>query len=214
MSNGIDPKKHSRILAEGPSRTAAHSYLRGVGFGFALAIALFCSSPLFAQASRPIAPLPSQLSTAHTLFLANAGSTENIESTNAYYGVYLALAANNRYHLTETPAEAELSLEVSLDNQISSISNGNSDTDIVLRLAIRDTKTHSLIWTLFEPVVHYGSNQKTLDKNLDAAVSRIVDDLNSLAPTGDQANKLPQASQSSPAQPTKTRFSQSSPDKK
>jgi hypothetical protein len=202
----IDPKLHSRILTEGPSRTAARSYLRGVCLGFAFGIALLCGSPLFAQASHPIAPLPSQLRAAHTLFLANAGSTENVDSANAYYGVYLALAANNRYHLTETPAEAELSLEVSLDNQMSSVSNGNSYTHTVLRLVIRDTKTHSLIWTLFEPVVGEGSNQKTLDKNLDAAVSRIVDDLNSLAPTGDQANKLPQASQSSPAQPTKTRF--------
>lgn len=209
----IDPEQHSKVT-EGPSRAAAHPYLRDVGFGFALGVALLCSSPLFAQASHPIAPLPSQLRTAHTLFLANAGSTENVDSANAYYGVYLALAANNRYHLTETPAEAELSLEVSLDNQMSSVSNGNSYTDIVLRLVIRDIKTHSLIWTLFEPVVHYGSNQKTLDKNLAAAVSRIVDDLNLLAPIGDQANKLPQASQSSPAQTTKTRFSQSSPDKK
>ncbi len=32
MSNGIDPKKYSSALTEGPSRAAARSYLRGVGF--------------------------------------------------------------------------------------------------------------------------------------------------------------------------------------
>ena len=32
MSNEVDPKQHSRVLTEGPSRAAARSYLRGVGF--------------------------------------------------------------------------------------------------------------------------------------------------------------------------------------
>ena len=32
MSNEINPKKHSIVLTEGPSRAAARSYLRGVGF--------------------------------------------------------------------------------------------------------------------------------------------------------------------------------------
>ena len=33
MSNELNPaKKHSKVLTEGPSRAAARSYLRGVGF--------------------------------------------------------------------------------------------------------------------------------------------------------------------------------------
>ncbi len=32
MSKEIDPKQHSKVLTEGPSRAAARSYLRGVGF--------------------------------------------------------------------------------------------------------------------------------------------------------------------------------------
>ncbi len=33
MSNELDPaKSHSKVLTEGPSRAAARSYLRGVGF--------------------------------------------------------------------------------------------------------------------------------------------------------------------------------------
>ena len=32
MSNEIDPKKYSKVLTEGPSRSAARSYLRAVGF--------------------------------------------------------------------------------------------------------------------------------------------------------------------------------------
>jgi dihydroxy-acid dehydratase len=32
MANQVDPKKHSKVLTEGPSRAAARSYLRGVGF--------------------------------------------------------------------------------------------------------------------------------------------------------------------------------------
>ncbi len=32
MSNQVDPKQHSKVLTEGPSRAAARSYLRGVGF--------------------------------------------------------------------------------------------------------------------------------------------------------------------------------------
>jgi len=32
LSNKVDPKQHSKVLTEGPSRAAARSYLRGVGF--------------------------------------------------------------------------------------------------------------------------------------------------------------------------------------
>jgi dihydroxy-acid dehydratase len=32
VSNEVDPKRHSAVLTEGPSRAAARSYLRGVGF--------------------------------------------------------------------------------------------------------------------------------------------------------------------------------------
>jgi dihydroxy-acid dehydratase len=32
LSNQVDPKQHSKVLTEGPSRAAARSYLRGVGF--------------------------------------------------------------------------------------------------------------------------------------------------------------------------------------
>jgi hypothetical protein len=146
----------------------------------AAALALFAAPTLRAQT--PI-PLPAQLSAAHTVFLASAGAPalaakENLGTATMYSSMFHALSTDQRLQLVPSPAAAELSMEVS----ILVTSTGMPGTFGVpsLRLAIYDTKTHSLIWTIDEPL-EGAFREKTFEHNLDEAANKIAADLESLA---------------------------------
>jgi len=122
-----------------------------------------------------------------------------------YASVYAALAKSH-YQLVSTPSDAELSLVISTDEQVSDATHGNSVGFSFLRLEIYDTKTHTLLWTVEEPI-EGAYREQTFRKNVDKSAATILNDLNLLA-TG----KIPgetDANQSTTTQPTttKTRFS-------
>jgi hypothetical protein len=161
----LDPaKKNSIVLTEGPNRAAAYSLIGALFF-------LLVTASLSAQP--PTAPIPAQITSGKTLFLANAGTMDNEHSTLAYSDLYRQLSVWPGHTLTSSPDGAGLALELSL-NLIYGVPCYFS-----LRLDIRDMKTHALLWTLTEPV---GTLQKnTLEKNLDPAVTKIAADLKRLA---------------------------------
>jgi hypothetical protein len=159
-------------------------------------ILLFSSMGLCAQA--PSAPIPAQLTTAKTVFLANAGSTPTNSQLAivTYNNVYQGLAAQNRYQLTSAPADADLIFEVS----VISIFQGQSASNAqYIQLVIRDAKSQSLLWTISEDIgVAY--TEKTGQKNADAAAAKLVADVGSL--TSATVATPPPATA-----PTKTRLS-------
>jgi hypothetical protein len=164
---------------------------------------LLVATALCAQ-TPPAVPVPSQISTAHTAFLASggapgAGRNENLMTGLTYTGVYQALAKSGHYQLTAAPAEAEISMTIAIRDQVTSVSQGTSYDAFFLRLEISDTKTHTLLWAIDEPI-QGAFREKTFQKNLDASITLLITDLNLLA-----AGNIP--GDPAPAS-TKTRFSQ------
>jgi hypothetical protein len=143
-----------------------------------------------AQTPNPVT-MPSQLATATTIFLAYAGAPVGLSSQIAvpqlaYADVQNALLPAGRYTIATKPADAELSMRLSIEENLD------------LRLAIFDTKTGMLLWTIDEGVE--GANRKeTAIKNLNDAAVKLVNDLNMLA-------ACPPPAASAPA-PIKKRFS-------
>jgi hypothetical protein len=156
----------------------------------AVAILLLASSPLFAQTPAAI-PIPAQLTTAQTAFVANAGGPDNYLSRTAYMSFYQALTSWRRFQLTAAPANAELALELTTAQR-----GGTTLTShlTVLELNIRDIKTQSLLWSFTEPV---NSAATPMASDLAASAAKLVADFNAL---------LSGPLVSEPA-PKKTRFS-------
>jgi hypothetical protein len=145
----------------------------------ALAISLAVASGLSAQAPISV-PIPSQLQTAKTAFIVNAGGPINYLDQEAYIYFYQALQASKRFQLTAKPADAELSMELSLTSHIDEISNVHIPSDLlILRLNIRDVKSQSLLWSLTEPV-HGGSLSGISGKDLATSATDLVTDFNTL----------------------------------
>jgi hypothetical protein len=147
-------------------------------------------SELKAQTANAVL-VPSQLATAKTAFVGYGGASTSLPAPvvqSSYPDVQRALVASNRYTLTAKPADAELSLRVSLED------------NWALRLAVFDTKTGMLLWTIDEPIVG-AARKETQIKNVNDAAIKVVSDLTELS------NGQPSTSTALPS-PTKTRFSQ------
>ena len=131
---------------------------------------LLSSMRLFAQSPNAI-PVPSQFATAHTVFLASASApgfpNEKATAGAIYATVYQSLAASGRYRPVSSPADADLSMVLTV-------------RESVLGLEIYDVKTHTLLWVLDEPI------WLPTVKNMQASALLFIDDLNTLA-----SNKLP-----------------------
>lgn len=173
---------------------------------FAIA-SLFCAATaVFGQT-----PVPSQLATAHTVFLASAGAPgsggdEKPIAEMVYTTFYNALSAAHRYQLVDAPATADLSMTIGARSGID-VTNGNSSDRAYLHLEIYDIKTHTLVWAIDEGL-QGAYREKTFQHNVDTSVAALIDDLNNLANgklPGDAATSKSQPTKRS--QPTKTRFS-------
>lgn len=129
------------------------------------------------------APVPTQLATVRTIFLASGaapgGGHETAIAQIVYSSTYHALSAAGRYHLAGTPAEAELSMIVSTQSS-SNVFNGDSIGGPFIRLEIYDIKTHTLLWALDEPV-NGAFREKTFQKNVGESIAKLMDDLKTLA---------------------------------
>ena len=172
---------------------------------FASIITLLSAATMHAQTA-PAPPLPAQLLSAKTIFLANAGSNtaNNQEGSIAYNSMYQDLAAWNRYQLTSSPAEADLSFEVS----VVSFSEGSTLSGNYVKLVVRDAKSQALIWTITENI-EIANREKTFEKNIADCAAKIAADLGTL--TSDKV-VVPQPAVVAPCQPAipaaKTRLQQ------
>jgi hypothetical protein len=136
------------------------------------ALFLLAAAPLFAQA--PSAPIPTQLTTAKSIFLANAGSLSNQLAVLAYNNLYQGLTAEKRYQLTATPEDADLIFEVS----VIFVYGGQTNVEYV-QLVVRDAKSQSLLWSISENI-GAAAREKTLEKNLADTTAKLITDLATL----------------------------------
>jgi len=145
-------------------------------------------------------PVPSQFASAQTVFLANASApgypNEKATAAALYTSVYQLLASSGRYRPVAAPADADLSMVLTLHGDMS------PHEPVFLSLQIYDVKTHTLLWVLDEPI-EAAALTKTLVKNAQAGASLLIGDLNTLA-----SGKLPGALPSPKSQTTKDRLSQ------
>jgi len=126
------------------------------------------------------APVPTQFATAHTIFLASAGTTAtpDVEDyVSALYPSTYRMLSTLNYQLVATPADAELGMEISVVT-VPPLGVG-APSAAYLQLVVRDIKTHALLWTLQVPL-NNDFRAKSIQKGLDAAEARIAADLNAL----------------------------------
>jgi hypothetical protein len=164
----------------------------------AIAILLLAVLPLFAQAPAAV-PIPAQLTTAKTVFLGNAGDTDNQDCMRAYKEFYAGLLSDGHFQLVLTPASADLVLELHYEVRPGGITGPHSAVSTSFarqfRLVMIDPRTHTILWNLTE-AENNAVFQSNRNKNLDAAVAQLLADFKELA-TGITA----------PTAPNKTRLS-------
>jgi hypothetical protein len=159
---------------------------------FALALSSMPSWGAQPQGAAGAAPVPALIVSAKKVFISNTGGGCDPFSSAHFKGgpdrpynqFYAALKSWGRYELVASPADAELTLEISFTCPAGIVGvsrgRGGSTYDPQLRLVILDVKTHFTLWGITE---HVGMAilQSNRDKNFDRAMNELVDDLKSLA---------------------------------
>ena len=137
-------------------------------------ILLISSMSICAQSATTI-KIPSQLGSAKTIFVGYEGAPMGIDTVPGIpvtllviTGVQEALSKSGRYTQVDKPGDAELSCRLSVQ------------AGYGLRLAVFDTKTGALLWTIDEPF-NWGVRKETIIKNINDATSKVVSDLDALA---------------------------------
>lgn len=159
-----------------------------------VATSLASVSAVFAQSAKPVpagpAPVPARILGAKKVFIANAGGDErsttdplyNGGPDRTYDGLYAALKSWGRYELVNDPADADLVMEIKFQIE-RPVLKGNtltsSDYDPKFRLTIRDPKTNVLLWGFTEHA-QWALLQGNRDRNFDAALGKIVGDVQAL----------------------------------
>lgn len=135
------------------------------------------------------APIPTQISTARRVFIANGGGDEpGIDEPifsggvdRSYNQFYAAMKSAGRYELVGSPAEADLLFEIRFAVKTSTTKVFKGDTigsslDPQFRLEIRDPKTNALLWAFTEHM-EWAILQGNRNRNFDQASARIVTDV-------------------------------------
>jgi hypothetical protein len=147
------------------------------------------SSFIAAQTKQnPPAPIPTQISAAKKVFIANGGGDEPGIDEPIFGGVdrsynqfYAAMKSAGRYELVGSPAEADLLFEIRFAVKTSTTKVFKGDTigsslDPQFRLEIRDPKTNALLWAFTEHM-EWAILQGNRNRNFDQASARIVTDV-------------------------------------
>jgi hypothetical protein len=138
------------------------------------------------------APIPPQVTSAHSIFIANGGGTNYFNAftggpDRGYSQLYAALQLWNRYQIADSPSQADLIFEIHA--VAPAVDTGGTDGTIVynpqLILRILDPKTNALLWTTTANVKAAGG-QSSRDKGFDESVVVLVDRVRQL--TGEQLN--------------------------
>lgn len=152
------------------------------------AVLVFLLSDFMAAQTKevPSAPIPTQITTAKKVFIANAGGDEsrvyesvpNGAADRSYNLFYAAIKDANRYELVGSPAEADLLFEIRFTVMPSATNVFKGDTigavfDPQFRLEIRDPKTNALLWGFTEHM-EWALLQGNRSKNFDQAAARIA----------------------------------------
>jgi len=132
---------------------------------FSLASVLVSTQLAIAQSATPMAPVPSQIQQAQTIFLTNSASDPNfpIDETKAFNDIYAALQAWGHYRLVNSPKQADLVFQLRDIAPITDVTGNRggvySVTSPAFQLTILDPKSNIALWTITSPVNVAGKNQ-------------------------------------------------------
>lgn len=169
-----------------------------------VAVAMIGLSPVLGAGTvknlqAPLAPVPAQIGAAKKVFIANGGGAALEDSLGvtivkggpdrAYNQFYSAVKGLGRYDVVDSPADADLVLQISftLGDGGTQFFTKNTPFSAALtpamgqvRLVVIDPKTRIPLWTIVEYVqaAVLGGNR---ERNFDSAMSAVVGRLKSLA---------------------------------
>jgi hypothetical protein len=181
VSNEINPRKHPSTL----TTCAALTML--------LALSTVAIKPLVVQGAS-VATIPSQIMTAKTVFLANAGEEDNGLSEQAYASLYQSLQQVTHYQLVPTSAAADLVLELHYMAPPNIVTDGSSNYSFRFRLVVIDRESHATLWSVTE-FLDTNGGKIPFEQAFQTAIERTAGDVKLLS-----AGQLP----STNSQPTIT----------
>ncbi|MGC2618746.1 MAG: hypothetical protein WA414_06850 [Acidobacteriaceae bacterium] len=154
---------------------------------FLAAAPLVAVPAVSAQQAPAAAPIPAPILSAHTVFLANGGADRaSIESfkkagqvNEPYASVYAALESWGHWQLVPSPEAADLILTVRFTAPVDGYSKGVPFYEPQLDLTLTDTKTHTQLWVLTQPV-DSALRKATWDKNYAEGVAGLITQLKTL----------------------------------
>ena len=134
----------------------------------------------------PNTPVPPQIRTAHSVFLANDSYDPNfpLNPNTAYSAFYDAIQSWGHYQLAPSAQEADLVFQLHGIAPITDISGDRygvySSASPAFQLTIRDPKTNTRLWTVTSPVFA-APKRSTADYWQDIAVRNLVSRIKVLA---------------------------------
>lgn len=164
------------------------------GGSVALAVALISLPAWAGQAKRPPAPVPSQIASAKSVFISNAGGlcdpydpvSFGGGANRAYREFYAGVEKWGRYHLVASPANADLDFVIRFSCRAAPYRSETTTFErkpfvAQLRLTIFDIRTHVLLWSITQPV-STAILESNRSKNFEYAMGRLLFHLASIAP--------------------------------
>jgi hypothetical protein len=133
----------------------------------------------------PAAPIPPQILAAKKVFIANAGGDEMTGDDprfsggpdRAYNEFYAAMKSWGRFEIVNSPADADLLLEIrQYVSAVTPTGRGSSSFIPQFQLHIRDPKTNTMLWG-FNVHTRFGIGQADSDRIFSSAVGRLATDL-------------------------------------
>jgi hypothetical protein len=123
------------------------------------------------------APVPSQILSAHAVFVSNGGGGNYFNMftggpDRAYNAFYAELHEADRYQLVSVPAQADLIFEIR--GIAPAVSDGDTDSQLIL--SIIDPQTHAVLWTTNANVRAFGTQMRR-DRGFDQSVAVLVSKL-------------------------------------
>jgi hypothetical protein len=158
---------------------------------------MLCSLSLPAQNKlQPAAPIPPQIASAKKAFLSNFGDGDYATLARDYNAMYAALSNWGQYTLTDTPADADLILELRHTDALGSCTTSQDKHSCAITLHILDRATHTTLWSISEPEAS-GITEAAREKNAQETAKAIVADLAVLAQPNATAGPSKPAAKSS-----------------
>jgi hypothetical protein len=149
---------------------------------FSLALSLALTPALHAkQIGNVPAPVPPQLTTAHTVFVSNGGGSNFFNQftggpDRAYNAIYANLQQSGHYQLVDSPSKADLIFQIrAVAPAVDDGDNGVAYNPQLI-LSIQDPQTKAVLWTTNANVRAAGTQDRR-DRGFDQSVAVVLDKL-------------------------------------